>query len=541
MKFFKSIDKKFLLCFLAVLLTSFALRFFSLSSIPFGFHRDELINAYVGHFILQNGKDLYGNPWPLFYFDKFGDYPPILPMYLMGASTFLFGVNEFATRFFPALLGALTVIPVYFLSLLLYKKKYIALLSSFFLAILPWHIVLSRMSGEGIVAVAFFTTGLAFLLRAVFLGKTRELYVAFPFLLLTYFLYPSFRILTPISVFPLIFLRSKMRKPLILLVILLLAVTILISSTDWGKARFKQTSILTSSEVSNTIQYLTVDEGSNNALTARVFHNKPVGYSREFLRQYFNYLSPNFLFMNGGTPFEYIVPDVGLLYIVFFVLLIGFFLPVEIPISKKAYYYFLYLMLISPIPAALTIDFTPHVHRALIMVIPIVLLAPIGLLKIIKIMRHRNIVLIILSAVLLVEFVYFTHEYFNHISSYKSLFKNDQYREVAQYVIKNRKAYKEVYMPSFNLPLYYVFFSNNFDKSLITQFNTKTGEIGIDKIGNVYFLNQECPSDLFKTKVSEGKILIIDDGKCKENKDANYLQSFIRKDGSLAFRALILR
>lgn len=540
MKLFnKKIDKKFLCCFAVVLFISFFFRFFELSSVPFGFHRDELINAYVGRFILLHGKDLYGNVWPLFYFDKFGDFPPILPMYFMGASTFLFGVNEFATRFFPAFIGALTVIPVYFLSLMLYKKRYIALFSAFLLAILPWHIVLSRMSAEGIVAVAFFTVGLLLLLRGIFLDKKISIFLSFFLLLTTYFLYPSFRILTPLSVFPLMFIKSRFQKVVVVGFILLVIVTVSISSTPWGKARFNQTSILTSKEVTNTIAYLTVDEGVNSALTARAFHNKPVGYVREGIRQYFNYISPNFLFMNGGTPFEYIIPDVGLLYIVFFVLLLGFFIPVKVDISKKVYYYFLYLLVISPIPAALTIDFTPHIHRALIMVIPIVILAPVGLLKIIAIINRRNMIVLFFGLILCVEIIYFSHQYFEHLSSYKGLFKNDGYREAAQYMIKNHTVYDKVYAPSFNFPLYYVFYDNNFSRSLIGQFNMNTGQVGIDKIGNVSFWENECPSDIFKLKRPESRTLIIDDGKCKTPSGSKVIKTFLRKDGSPAFKAII--
>lgn len=531
-------DKRFFVAWLVVLFFAFFLRFFHLATVPFGFHRDELINVYVGRYILLNGQDLYGNAWPLFYFDKFGDFPPIFPMYLMGFSTFLFGVNEFATRFPSALLGALTAIPVYFLANLLYKNKYVSLLSAFLIAILPWHIVLSRMSAEGIVAVFCFVVGLLFLLRGVFLEKKKELLIAFPLLLITYFLYPSFRILMPLVVLPLIFAGRKTRTLVIVLVCILFVSTFAIASTPWGKARFNQTSVFSSAEVSNTIQAMTNDEGNNSAFVARAFHNKPVGYSREFLRQYFGYFSPNFLFMNGSTPHEYIVPDVGLLYIAFFLLFLGVLLPISVPIQKKLYYYFLYLLIISPIPAALTIDFTPHVHRALIMVIPIVILAPLGLLKIMHLTRQKKLVLLLFSAILAVEFVYFAHQYFFHISSYKSLFKNDGYREVTEYVVDNHQNYKTVYMPSVNLPLYYLFYTKDFDAGYAGKFNETSGQVAIDHIGNVHFLNTECPSDELKKHKPTGNILVIDSGICKTSKIFKQIGEIGRKDHSVAFKEL---
>ena len=105
------------------------------------------MTGYVGRFILKNGKDVYGNPWPLWYFDKFGDFYIVLPIYLKGLSTFLFGVNEFAIRFPSAFLGALSVIPI-FLFPIGYLKTKIGYLSALTMAIMPWHIILSRASSE---------------------------------------------------------------------------------------------------------------------------------------------------------------------------------------------------------------------------------------------------------------------------------------------------------------------------------------------------------------------------------------------------------
>ncbi len=539
MKLFKRItqDKKFSLLCIGVFFIAFFERFFKLTSVPFGMHRDEIINVYVGRFILQNGVDLYNNSWPLFYFDKFGDFPPILPMYIMGLSTLILGVNEFAMRAPAALFGALTIIPVYFLSYMLFQKKYPALLSAFLLAILPWHIVLSRMSAEGILAVAAFAAGLVFLLKGAFHEQKKSLFIAIPFLLITYFLYPSFRILIPLSVFPLLLIK-KTRMTIILMLVLFVAVTLSISSTDWGRARFNQTSVFTSAEVSNTIAAMTQDEGHSDALLARTFHNKPIGYSREFARQYFSYFSPNFLFMNGSTPHEYIIPDVGLIYIVFFVLCLGILLPVSVKFNKPAYYYFLYLLLISVVPAALTIDFPPHVHRALVMTIPIVILAPLGLLKIMEFVKRKNIVLVIFFGILLLEFIYFSHQYFNHISSYKSLFKNDGFREAAVYAKNNKTTYEKIYMLSFNLPYFYLFYTQNFSPDLAGKFKMKQGQSGIDNIDNVFFLSTECPSDELPKNISSKNILIIDSGICKTPEGFVQIDSIARQDNSEAFKIL---
>lgn len=103
----------YLLLFLFFLASLF-LRIYDLGQMPSGFHRDELHNAYAGRFILQNGKDIYGNSWPLLYFDTYGNYPPVLPMYLSGLSTYIFGTNVFAARFPIAVIGAALLFPLFF-------------------------------------------------------------------------------------------------------------------------------------------------------------------------------------------------------------------------------------------------------------------------------------------------------------------------------------------------------------------------------------------------------------------------------------------
>lgn len=65
------------------------LRLYKLADVPKGFHSDEVLNGYIGRFIIENGTDIYGNPYPWKYFNNFGDYPNVIPMYISGISTFI--------------------------------------------------------------------------------------------------------------------------------------------------------------------------------------------------------------------------------------------------------------------------------------------------------------------------------------------------------------------------------------------------------------------------------------------------------------------
>jgi len=206
-KFFaRNLSREFFILVTIFLLALF-LRLIYLSHAPLGFYTDEVVSGYVGRFILLNGKDLYGNAWPIFYFDKFGDYRTILPIYLSGVSTFIFGVNEFAVRFPPAFFGALGVIPMYLFTKQLFNRN-IAFVSSFLIAILPWHIILSRAQSEGIIGLTILLFGYSLLFFGLRKRRVLILSISAIILLLTYFLYPAFRLIVPLTVLPLPFLQK---------------------------------------------------------------------------------------------------------------------------------------------------------------------------------------------------------------------------------------------------------------------------------------------------------------------------------------------
>ncbi|MEK7065528.1 MAG: glycosyltransferase family 39 protein, partial [Patescibacteria group bacterium] len=348
---------KFLL--LCVFLLALLLRIVRLGDLPHGFFEEEVTNAYVGRFILQNGKDLYGNIFPLLYFDKFHDYPPVLPMYISGLGTFLFGNTEFAARFPIALIGALTIYPVFGLALILLGNVSAALFASFLLAILPWHVVLSRTGAEGVIGLYVYILALLW----IFQKKISWAMVAF---FLTYFLYPSFRILVPLTVLPLFFLL-KPRKTLFIAGIGFILFTAVISMTEWGRGRFEQTSVFKSTEIRDRVDFLNTyfsnDEGTDQVRLARMFHNKGIGYAREIAKQYMSYFSPSHLFYEAdGQPRYFNVPQNGLLYMTMALLFLAALIPIGKSIRPGYIAYVVYLLIIAPIPAVLTIDFVPHAH-----------------------------------------------------------------------------------------------------------------------------------------------------------------------------------
>ena len=118
-----------------ILVLALAVRFYMLSSIPFGLHRDEASAGYNAYTILKTGKDEYGRFLPLV-FEAFGDWKRPINIYLTVPAVAIFGLNVFSVRLPIALTGFITVVVLYFLAKELFDKK-IAFWTAFILAISP--------------------------------------------------------------------------------------------------------------------------------------------------------------------------------------------------------------------------------------------------------------------------------------------------------------------------------------------------------------------------------------------------------------------
>ncbi len=534
---------------LLMFLLALVLRLYKLGSLPFNFHEDEVLTGYVGRFILLNGKDLYNNPWPLLYFNKFGDYYIILPMYIKGFFTFIFGVNEFAVRFPTAVLGALAIFPVYFLAEWIFKKRVIGLLSAFLLAITPWHIVMSRANAEGVLGSTILLTGIVLILKWIDTRHIKYIILSSLLFLLCYFIYHPFRIIIPIALFPIpfVFIRDKKNRSSFAISALVtaafFALTLYISTTVWGNSRFQQTSILSPlSGVSIKIQELIYAEGNNNILAAKIFHNKLIGYGREFINQYFSYFSFNYLFLQGGRSLAYKVPEQGLFYFSFAGLALLAIIYLSRRINKDTQtirlVYVIYLLLISALPSALTVLDAPNVHRSVIMSLFFVIFFAYGLYTAWHI-RYKNFRLAHLFIILIcAEFIYFWHQY-NHADYFNAIYRNDAQKQLVTYVKNNIDPATAVIMPIQNtMPLYYLFYTNDFDPSYATRFKL---DARIDKIHNVTFFEDECPSKkLLKTKLDPNTI-IVDSHNCEPDLTKYELITIITgKHPLLAFKILKL-
>ncbi len=226
-----------------VILLATLLRFYKLNVNPPGLYWDETAFGYDAYSILKTAKDHHGHFMPLF-FESYGDWKLPGYFYLLLPSIKIFGLNEFAVRFPSALLSTLTVYLLFVLVKNLTKNINLALTSSLFLAISPWHIQFARGGFESSAGLFFVT--LATILFIQGLNKRSKVFFLFSFLFLAFsiYTYHAYRIFSPIFLlsFGLIFHKQVKENfkllflPLIILILLLVPI-ILFTFTPYGQAR----------------------------------------------------------------------------------------------------------------------------------------------------------------------------------------------------------------------------------------------------------------------------------------------------------------
>ncbi|MBI2565043.1 glycosyltransferase family 39 protein [Candidatus Woesearchaeota archaeon] len=140
---------KLLIC----LLFAFLIRIVFLSSIP-GFHVDEAILGQMSYNILNGEK---------FYFYGMNKYTGATIQYLRVPFMFLFGANIFGVRFVNVLFGVGTVYLAYLIFSSLFNSEY-GLRAAWIFAVIPWHVIWSRIAWEITVFPFFILLILYFIL-----------------------------------------------------------------------------------------------------------------------------------------------------------------------------------------------------------------------------------------------------------------------------------------------------------------------------------------------------------------------------------------
>lgn len=369
---------KFLSClFSLILLIAFFLRFYQISDLPPSLNWDEVSIGYNAYAIFKTGRDEWGNFMPLS-FRAFGDYKLPLYIYLDVPFVAILGLSEIAVRL-PSVIAGIGVVVFTFLIIKeLTKSIYLSLWGMFVSAILPWLVVFSRIALEA--NLALFLTMASFYLFLLYQRKKKLLLLSAILLGLSTFSYNSSRVLIlPFVILAAIFLfrSSKIKEVSIPLVILLIFISVAFFQAfkvDSG-VRYRWTTILDEGAITKINQL----RGASHlpSILNQLAYNKATYFLVEASKNYLSHFDPNFLFLKGGSNFQFSVPGIGQIYLVMLpFILLGIWQMIK---QRKNWQLFILgWLLVAPIPGAITRD-APHSLRTIFLAIPLLISSVMGI------------------------------------------------------------------------------------------------------------------------------------------------------------------
>lgn len=539
------------LLFAFVVIVAFVLRFYQLGNNPPSLDWDEASLGHNAYSILKTGADEYGNKWPIA-FRSFDDFKPPAYVYLAVPSVALFGLTEFAVRSPSALFGVLTVLVTYFLVKELFKKNshfnnpasHVALLSSFLLAISPWHLQFSRAAFESNIGLFFFVLGTYFIVRGVRDGRFQI--ASFATFALSLYAYHSLRLVAPLFLFGLfVYWRRELwqnRKYVVIASVIAGGMLLpLIGSflvKGGGASRFSSVTILKpEGTLDYSIKQLQFDKERGDSVGA-LLHNRRIVYVLTALKGYLDHWNFEFLFLRGDGIGRHHATAMGMLYLIempFVLAGIYFLFHKKIPNAPVLFWWFL----VAPSASAITTG-TPHPVRALVLLPTLQVFAATGIVFAFEYMRQKHARLFIpfvtgFILLFLGNVVYYLHQYYVHTPVETSANWQYGYKQVFEEIRKVEAQYDKIIVTyRYDQPYIYYLFYGRVDPSWYQKNWDYLGNGKIERdrriIGKYEFRNIDWEND----KILENALLVGTPDEIpfvpKMIKEVRFL------DGTVAFR-----
>lgn len=383
---------------------------------------DELDAGYQAYSLMLTGRDYRGNLWPV-YAESFSESRAPLLMYTMVPFVKIFGLNELGIRLPSVFWGVVGVVGFYYLLCLLKVKWRVAMISVGFLVVSPWHIQYSRSGFELTLMSVLIIWGLFFLIRGLEKNKNGDCLMAGIFFGLSFYAYNTANVYVPLLILAVLVVWGRSIKLiwqkknslfLVGLIMMIMAIPLLKEILlGQGAERFKLLSIWTNDLIISEInEYRNLFSGS---FWSRVFFNKAVYTVKRILLNYGGAFSFDFLFGRGDVTFRHSLQKVGNLFsIQAFLIVLGLVSLARAKKSKKSWRFMLMFLLLSPIPACLTIDGVNHASRLFLMVFPLSYFSALGVDYLVG--KEKKVLLVFLGLIFVFELVNFQLYYW---TSYK--------------------------------------------------------------------------------------------------------------------------
>jgi len=479
--------------YLVIFIISFVIRYISIQTTPLLW--DEASLGYNAYSILKTGRDEYGTFLPII-FKSFGDYKPGLYVYLCLPFVYILGLNELSVRLPSIILGSLLPIIVYLLIKEINPKAHkTAIISSIITAFNPYNIHFSRGAWETNILTFELVLASYLFFRYINIKNIKYLILSSIIFGLSLYTYQAGKM---ISLFLVIILFLLNYKSLNIKKIFINFVTPLIVFAfpivyglffNNNSNRLQVVSLFSyprSSEETQTIL------NETSLIDYQIFHNQTIFFIRNFLSRYFNHFSSRFLIFEGDWQnSRHGAPYIGVILfpsIIFFT--IGFLLSFTQHKKDKLNLFFLFWLLVAPLPAAFTRDSVQSV-RAMSLSIPLIYFVSYGIFFLLNKFRYLYLKIFVVF-IYLISFIYYGDLYLNHMVKKSPIDFLYGYKNAISYVSKHQQNFENIYITDYyGQPyIYYLFYKKY--SPLLYQKQAKLEDENLDTgkvktIDNIHF------------------------------------------------------
>lgn len=445
--------KRSKLTLILIVLLASVLRFYRLDSYP-ALNADEAAIGYNAYSLIKTGLDEHGNSWPI-HFQSFNDYKPGFYFYIVLPFVRLLGLNEWSVRIPGAFLGVLTVVVIYLLVKELFKNEKLALISSLFLAISPWHIHFSRGGWEVNVATFFVTLGVWLFIHA--LKNPKFYFLSVLSFVLSMCTYHAARVVIPLLGLGLvvIYFKEIFQNTKYVLIAGLMGIVLLVPLArdligGGALTRVAGVGLFADLGPRSRVNEQRGEHGNPNDKFGVAIHNKAVNYSLAFLENWGKHYWGEFLFLSGDEVQRNKVPETGEMYLTDIVFLSLGVIVIIKTFKKKEHAIIVWWLIVAPVASALTFQ-APGALRAHNMVIPLVIISAFGSLFLVglikKVFKNRVFVKVcyaVLAGVVVWNFTRYLHMYWVHTAKEYPFSSQYGLKDLVGFVKANQDRYQKI-------------------------------------------------------------------------------------------------
>jgi len=397
-----------------ILLLALFLRLYHLNTLPPSLFADEVDAGYQAMVFNQNKSDYFGNKFPT-HFHSFSDWRTSLYIYSISFFQKLTNNSDLAIRLPSVVFSVVSVFLFYLLTN--------SLLASFLLAISPWSIHYGRTGFEVSGMIMVILAGIYFWKKYTQKSHLSHLLLTVFFFALSPYFYSTSKLFLIIITFIILIvwfskiIKIKLSHLIAAALLGLILLTPMAIDTLKGHAGFRFTyiSIFSDPQLGKNTDYLRYQDiytthlgetGVQTSLSSKIFHNKYNLVLGKFINNYFSAFSTDFLFINGDQNSRHGFGTHGLLYYLdFFFIIFGLINVLKNRNSDKLGLFFVWILILAPLPFALTRDsLGPHATRLIIMLPSLIYLSYQGILYLKYIFKWSLSLIIILYLVSLSSF-----------------------------------------------------------------------------------------------------------------------------------------